>query len=98
MNFLKETIEELERNGKSKSDIKWIGTKEKKICLENFFNDIDFDYDDGYGGNEIPLSLYIVGEDWWLERREYDGAEWWDFKTIHKEPKVECESYDDLWK
>ena len=23
----------------------------------------------------------IVGWNWWLERREYDGAEWWELET-----------------
>lgn len=37
-------------------------------------------YDDGYGGQEIDSSLVIVGDDWWLERAEYDGAGWFEFK------------------
>lgn len=24
----------------------------------------------------------LVGEEWWIERCEYDGAEWWEFKCI----------------
>lgn len=46
----------------------------------------DFDYNDGYGGNEINGDLVIVGDDWWLERVEYDGSEWWEFKTLPKKP------------
>ena len=46
-------------------------------------------YDNGYGGNEIPLSLKIVGKDWWLERDEYDGSEWFEYKTLPEKPEEE---------
>lgn len=36
-------------------------------------------YDAGYGSAEIREDLLIVGTDWWLERDEYDGSEWWTF-------------------
>lgn len=36
-------------------------------------------YDSGYGSAEIREDLLIVGDGWWLERREYDGSEWWEF-------------------
>jgi hypothetical protein len=45
-------------------------------------------YDDGFGGNEIPLSLVVVGDDWWLERGEYDGSEWWEFKRLPPAPPL----------
>lgn len=28
----------------------------------------------------------IVGDDWWMERHEYDGSEWWEFKELPKKP------------
>lgn len=31
---------------------------------------------------EVAHDLKIVGDDWWLERSEYDGAERWNFKTL----------------
>ena len=39
-------------------------------------------YDSGYGSAEILSNLKIIGWDWWLERGEYDGAEWWELKTM----------------
>ena len=39
-------------------------------------------YDSGYGLAEIREDLLIVGKDWWLERDEYDGSEWWVFRTM----------------
>lgn len=36
-------------------------------------------YDNGYGSQEVLPSLRIAFEDGtWLERREYDGSEWWE--------------------
>ena len=38
--------------------------------------------------NEIMQYFRVaVGDNWWLERAEYDGSEWWEFKTIPKEPR-----------
>ena len=33
------------------------------------------------------MDLLIVGKDFWLERVEYDGSEWWEFKTMPREPE-----------
>jgi len=38
-------------------------------------------YDSGYGSAEIREDLIIVGNGWWLERDEYDGSEWWVYRT-----------------
>lgn len=35
----------------------------------------DFEYNAGFGGNEVQCDLVVVGADWWLERGEYDGSE-----------------------
>lgn len=97
-NLLKETIEILKENGKSETDVLWVGRgfssgyynykkQEYKSTWEDFKEKADFNYDDGYGGNEIPMDLIVVGKDFWLERHEYDGSEWWEFKTMPKEPE-----------
>lgn len=41
----------------------------------------DINYNNGYGSAEVNMNLMIVGDDWWLERHEYDGSEWWEYKT-----------------
>lgn len=73
-------------HGKTIDDIKWIGDSSGKRTtdVKKFFNSIDFDYDNGFGCAEINESLVIVGNNWWLERGEYDGSEWWEFKTVPK--------------
>ncbi len=88
-NLLKETLAILQANGKSPSDVRWVGAHSapyKKKIAEGSWDDFaklaGFNYDDGYGGNEIESDLIVVGDDWWLERGEYDGSEWWEFKTM----------------
>lgn len=41
----------------------------------------------GYYPTVIPLDFVIVGKDWWLERTQYDGSEWFEFKTKPEKPK-----------
>ena len=43
---------------------------------------LNFEYDDGYGITEVNMGLKLVGKDFWLERHEYDGSEWWEYKTL----------------
>lgn len=81
-NFLEETILILQKNNKTIEDVIFICTGAGNVKdIKKFFKFMDFEYDAGYGLNVIPLNLKIVGKDFWLERREYDGSEWWEFKT-----------------
>jgi len=86
-NFKKETLTILANHNKSIEDILWIGCECFKIPKEEFWKLADRCYDDGYGAWEIPLDLLIVGDDWWMERREYDGSEWWEFREKIVEPE-----------
>lgn len=81
-NFKQETLDALAENGKVTGDIKFVNTREGSITWEQFVELSDFQYDDGYGGAEIAQSMKVVGDNWWLERGEYDGSEWWEFKTL----------------
>lgn len=85
-NLKEETIDKLHRCGKETSDIVWIGCKDFKIPADLFWKLADKSYDAGYGAPEVATDLIIVGDNWWLERSEYDGSEWWEFKTIPMEP------------
>lgn len=85
-NLLQETLELLERNNKKETDVKWVGTSTHKTTWEDFKKNADVEYDSGYGSPKVAQDLLIVGENWWLERGEYDGREWWDYKEIPKEP------------
>ena len=45
-------------------------------------------YDNGYGCTKILSNLKIIGWNWWLERGEYDGSEWWELKTMPTIPNI----------
>lgn len=81
-NLLEETLQKLKDYDKKEEDVLFV-TNGKKAFSWKRFKELakNLRYDDGYGAAEINTELKIVGKDWWLERYEYDGAEWWDFKT-----------------
>ena len=100
-NLYEELISILTEYNKTLDDIEFISmdtssvyskTNLVEISKDNFIEvakRTNYD-DDGYGGVEIPKSLKIVGKDWWLERHEYDGSEWFEFKTMPERPdKIE---------
>jgi len=97
-NLLQETIEYLKYHGHTLDDIKFIMSNEnnyyyslQKTVQENFYakvnaeilkNILNVNYDSGYGSQNINRDLKLVGDDFWLERHEYDGSEWWEFKKF----------------
>lgn len=86
-NFLEETLLNLAANGKLPSDVLWVGDKENFCSWEEFSISANFEYDRGYGADFIDRNLKIVGDSWWMERHEYDGSEWWEFKTLPIRPR-----------
>lgn len=50
----------------------------------SFLEAIDFEYDEGYGGQELFGYIWFYNETW-AERHEHDGLEWW---TMSKPPKI----------
>lgn len=86
-NLKEETILCLEEHGKTKDNIKWIGCSKFKIPIDLFWKLADNSYDECYGPEEVAADLLIVGDDWWLERHEYDGYEWWEYKKLPQEPE-----------
>ena len=51
-----------------------------KGALEDVLLLLDFDYDDGYGGQELFGYIWYA-DGTWSDRGEYDGAEWWQHQT-----------------
>ena len=84
-NLAKETLDILAKYGKSKDDRILVSDGGDYCLLPEFLQRADFEYDCSYGGTNINTELKVVGDDWWLERGEYDGAEWWEFK---KTPEI----------
>lgn len=80
-NLLLETLAVLKKHNKTEEEVIWVGTDKEMTIFENFKKQADLVYDEGFGNIEIDTSLVIVGKNWWLERAEYDGSEWWVFKA-----------------
>ena len=48
-------------------------------------DDLDFEYDSGYGLQELQGVVHCKDKNdnpVWLTRGEYDGSEWWNINTI----------------
>ena len=68
------------------ASIKWSILKDgySEKDYEKFIKSLDFDYDSGYGSQE--LFGKILFEDSYADRGEYDGSEWWEF---HRMPTID---------
>lgn len=87
-NLLDEIKEDLEYKGKTEKDIIWVGCGDFEIPLDLFWKLAEkTNYDSGFGGQEIANDLIVAGKNFWLERHEYDGSEWFEFKSLPERPK-----------
>ena len=84
MNLLNETRDILLSNNKTFDDVLFIGdrTTHTKMTVKDFLEHANVEYNGGYGIEEINTELILVGKDFWLERHEYDGSEWWEYKSM----------------
>ena len=85
-NLKEETLRILNKNGKSADDVVWVGTFECEMPVQSFWEQADAEYYAGYGLENVNSNLLVVGKDFWLERHEYDGSEWWEFKELPQRP------------
>ena len=110
INLYTETTEALKEKKLTWDNVLWIGMKRKyfdeesdrvEIPKEVFIEQAkNTNYDNGYGRAEINLSLIIVGDNWWLEREQYDGSEWWAYKKMPIKPTTQAEEiniYSDFY-
>lgn len=88
-NLWDETVKILEQFSKTFEDVVWIGRDDFTISKEQFKKLSNRCYDAGFGAPKVAMDLKIVGRDWWLERHEYDGSEWWEFKELPTKPREE---------
>lgn len=92
INFYNEIEEVLKEHKKTIDDIIWIGTRKHKVDKNKFLKDAKkLKYDNGYGIQNINERLIIAGDDWYLERWEYDGSEGFAYISKLKEPLNEIE-------
>lgn len=101
VNLWEETIKKLANHGKSFTDVKYIQGSDFGITKENFEQVAKkSEYYSGFGTAKVAEDLVIVGDDWWLERHEYDGSEWWEYKETPKQinevKEVSCLA-DGVW-
>ena len=88
-NLLEETIKKLADNHKLPADVKWVGAESFGwFPWDEFVAVADVEYNEGFGSANVSEDLLVVGEDFWLERHEYDGSEWWEFKAIPLRPML----------
>lgn len=78
-NLLKETYDFFASENLRPDDVLYVTDGYKWCDWDTFANAAqNIIYDAGYGAQEINHNLKIVGkQSWWMERREYDGSEWW---------------------
>lgn len=89
-NLYTETVECLNNYGRQESEVLWVGNNDVWCSWDKFVEIAkNTEYDSGYGGTEVATDLLIVGNDFWLERHEYDGSEWWEYKTMPVKPEKE---------
>lgn len=81
MNLLKETKSILKEYGKTLDDITFVQGAEFGISVNDFIELANTKYDSGYGSPKVAEDLIVGGNGWWLERHEYDGSEWWEYKS-----------------
>lgn len=51
-----------------------------------FISSIDFEYDNGWGSQELFGTIWYT-DGTWSERKEYDGSERWEYKSCPEIPK-----------
>lgn len=84
MNLLNETRDILLSNNKTFDDVLFVGDEatHTKVTVKEFLEHANVEYKNGFGIEEINTDLILVGKDFWLERHEYDGSEWWEYKSM----------------
>jgi hypothetical protein len=53
---------------------------------KEFLQKLNFEYDAGYGGQELFGTVWLKKDNTWLERGEYDGSEWWAYRECPQVP------------
>ena len=78
-----------------KISIDWSGEKPRAIDLKVdyskqeyavFLKQLDVEYDDGYGSQELFGTVWF-NDNTWADRHEYDGSEYWNMQSLPDIPK-----------
>lgn len=86
INFLEETKQILLKYNRTFDDIIFVCdcATHTRMTINDFVSKANFTYFDGFGQQIINSHLMLVGEDFWLERHEDDGSEWWEYMVLPK--------------
>lgn len=57
-----------------------------ETAYDEFLRLLNFDYCNGYGGQELFGYIWYT-DGAWSERSEYDGSEWWSYKSCPDVPE-----------
>lgn len=86
-NFLEETKDILKRINQKQKNIIFIGSEEYSCTWKEFQKLANFEYDSGYGNQQIAKDLIIVFNDKTrIIRSENYGSEFWDIIEVFKLP------------
>jgi hypothetical protein len=80
INFKEETLVAIKESGHIIEDVEFVGTKDGKyrMNIDKFMRISNFEYDNGYGSENINSQVIVYFKDKsYLAREEYDGSEWW---------------------
>lgn len=87
-NLLEETEHVLQKYNYTPKDIYYITDGVYWCTWDDFAERADsFWYDSGFGWVEVNETLKMVGVDFWFERNEYDGSEWWTYHSLPVRPE-----------
>lgn len=80
---------EYEFDYRTDPDSKYFELKEgyAEVELDAFLDSLDFEYDNGYGGQQLFGTVWLT-DGTWMERGEYDGSEWWEHRVCPTIPET----------
>lgn len=85
-NLWEETTRMLAAHGKTFENVEYVQGANFGITKENFEQVAKkSEYYSGFGAAKVAEDLVVVGDNWWIERHEYDGSEWWEYKEKPKQ-------------
>jgi hypothetical protein len=96
-NLLEDVFVTLRDVFKTTDDVQWViwssGKDKYDDVIDTFWCTWDEFAEQADGMNfgnmvKIDPNIRLIGADWWIERREYDGKEWWEF-VAHPFPTFE---------
>lgn len=102
MNLARETLDKLKEYNKNPDSVMYVTDGKSYVWFDEFIAEaMRVNYDNGFGQAMINLNLVVVGDGWWLERSEYDGAEEWEYKEPPTKPfehgNIVIVDADDWW-